>query len=162
EGILDLNWKVENEKDVVYYEVERSRNGKDFEKQSLLENSGNETHSWSDNKPLEQAWYRIKASLVSGKSIYSQTLQHKKSPSAIKVSVFPNPVKSQEVSLRISGAEAGTYTVILSDISGKRLAERILELGGGEWADTWNPGVLRSGIYQVLIYNPEGGLIAQQ
>lgn len=161
DGKLNLNWKVADETDVLHYEIEKSSNGSDFEKQSFMKAQNKDDYFWTDEKPLQQAWYRIKAVLVSGKPVFSRALFREKPSAKMVIEAFPNPIGNQEISLRIFGAEEGFYKAVLSDISGKHLAEKTFYLAGTELNASWHLGAMRSGIYRIFIYNKEGHLISQ-
>ncbi len=96
-----LNWKTGAEEKILAYEIERSADGKRWEKLGVVK--ADDTHvqennyQFSDNNPFDgKNYYRLSSTESDGKIQYSSVLMiyfHRDKSSSI--SIFPNPVADQ-------------------------------------------------------------------
>jgi hypothetical protein len=124
EGTINhLNWQVENQEDVLNYELQFSTNGKDFEKISKLTvtNSGN--YFFDDNiqnNINKTFFYRIKINEKNGGYRYSNILKINASfNKELSVSIN-NPVKDN-LKVTVESFVNQNVIFVLSDISGRQL-----------------------------------------
>ncbi len=146
ENVLD--WQTASEKELDYFVVERSVNGRMFESIGTVKAAGNsntiQTYQFVDKQPARQTYYRLK------EVDWYQNVSHSK---VIKVTndefqdlqlmVVPNVVE-QNFNL-FSQTNFANIHLYLLDAQGRLLEERTLntELNGMEWDMTNYP----SGIY---------------
>ncbi|MBC7534742.1 MAG: T9SS type A sorting domain-containing protein, partial [Ferruginibacter sp.] len=100
-----LNWSTENEINTSHFEIERSADGRVFNKIGNIRSNnlpGNNNYHFTDQLPLQPTnYYRIKQVDIDGDYSYSETkeINFERSP---VISVSPNPSKNI---LSINGAE---------------------------------------------------------
>ena len=92
-------YKTENENNINSYSLERSFDGINFEpvasQTPTANNFGNPYYNFLDSRAnTSYNWYRVKANLISGESIYSMIAKADaaKTPKPSRISVFPNPI----------------------------------------------------------------------
>jgi hypothetical protein len=94
-GGVQVKWTAENELDVKEYAIEKSTDGRQFDKIVILNatGNGNKDYSWLDATPFSgNNYYRIKAIDNDGRFMYSVVLLVKISGDK-KITVYPNPAK---------------------------------------------------------------------
>jgi len=119
----DLQWKVALERNISYYELQRSIDGQNFEAISQIAAKGNNYYSYKDN--LEDAvssvyYYRLKSVDVDGGFKYSTIIKIITNVSRILAVVNPNPFKNTLV-IHVESVVQGKASFILTDLSGRRL-----------------------------------------
>jgi hypothetical protein len=122
---VDLDWTTAAERNVQHFVVERSRDGKTFEKigNSIAPNNtiAKRFYHITDEKPLlGVSFYRVRELSMSGESSFSPIRAIDLSGEKIVFSVHPNP-KDKETPLSIQTNWAETYTFFLYDATGKRI-----------------------------------------
>jgi Secretion system C-terminal sorting domain len=149
-----LTWKTANEKDVDYYEVQRSLNGVDFtplSKSNKIEarNSDLETYETTDETPtLGVNYYRLKMVDMDGSfklsNIRSVDFGNPKKGSKIKI--YPNPTDDNLQVLFDSNAaqESKNYTIF--NLLGQVLMQ-------GELTNNVNISSLPAGAYFIKVEN---------
>lgn len=113
-----LNWTTETEQNVDRFEVERSKDGVDFEYVTTVEANGNTTslsmYGAHDNNPLAgYSYYRLKAVDINGEFDYSDLRRVEFRPASAEV--YPNPARGQ---VTISGLADDIEHVRLLDSRG--------------------------------------------
>jgi Secretion system C-terminal sorting domain len=129
-----LKWQTASERDFEGFNIERSAEGKTFEKVGFVKSAGTAkgAYSFTDEVPLSGVnYYRLKMMNTDGSFTYSPTrsvvLAEGKTTN---VSVVPNPAKEQ-VYVKLNVQEAKTITLVLVDITGKTLMTERKTLGSG-------------------------------
>jgi hypothetical protein len=70
-----LNWEIKSEDNTEYFEVERSTDGVNYVSVGQVEDKGAASYDFIDTKPVNEAYYRIKAVDVDSKYNYSVVLK---------------------------------------------------------------------------------------
>lgn len=108
-----LNWNATNESNLNDFSIERSKDGKEFEKVGsvVAQNKDETSYSFYDNKPFEGLnYYRLKMNDIDSKYSYSEVVtvvNHK----SIKTEVFPNPAINKITVAHVK-AESGAFISI--------------------------------------------------
>ncbi|MBR9921090.1 MAG: T9SS type A sorting domain-containing protein [Bacteroidetes bacterium] len=119
-----LEWATATETNNDYFEIERSRNGQQFEKIGEVEGAGNSIqrldYFFSDNKPHEGInYYRIRQVDFDGTFSFSHLASVRFDQSSNQISISPNPTSGD---LYISGLPSDEITEIsIFNINGQRL-----------------------------------------
>lgn len=127
-----LNWKVNNQKDIASYEIEKSADGKKFTGLAQTNREGGEgkrTYISSDESFLkdEIAYYRIKAIGVNGHDAFSNTVMlSRRNEHQANLVVYPNPVTGQTFYISLSKVADGEYQMTLSNVHGQKVMTRTL------------------------------------
>lgn len=135
-----LNWLTESEQNNDYFEIEKSKDGRDFEtigKESGAGNSSTFQHyKFVDPIPSSGNYYRLKQVDFDGAYSYSPVI-HLTSDCITNddnigiITLFPNPVLNGEVSIRFKANESETNEVVLYNLVGHRLKSHTLTLKKG-------------------------------
>jgi uncharacterized repeat protein (TIGR03803 family) len=119
-----LVWKVANEENVAYYEIQRSGNGQQFTAISETKAIGNNSYVYDDNilfEPASVYYYRLRIVDKDAHFKYSEIIQLRKDLSKNFATVNPNPFKNRLV-VTIQSLYADNATLVLTDVSGRQIA----------------------------------------
>lgn len=149
-----LQWSMTNEKHVVRYELERSRDGKVFtviDVQDVTRQTGIAvTRQYTDKHPFPgKDFYRLKITGANDTYSYSNIVLLFFDEAGTSVAVFPNPATAQ-INIRYRANTEGI--VRLSDMKGTVLKTIVLPAGEHNLPLSLN-GV-PAGIYLLDIFNP--------
>ncbi len=127
-GVINLWWKTSREENLNRFEVERSRDGMNYEPIGIVFPSENATHvdyAFSDkNAHYGSLYYRLKMVDNDGSYKYSNILTFSVTETSMaKVAVAPNPVVDR-VCIHFTGLSENTYRIELRNIAGQKVAER--------------------------------------
>jgi hypothetical protein len=153
---VQIDWSNLTERDLIGYIVERSANGQTFtaiNQQSPRSNANDkESYSAYDATPLAGVnYYRVKVLEVSGKIIYSKVLKVDLSGKQAGISVYPNPVIGNQVSVSIN-VKQGQYTVKVLNGAGQQVySQRLIHQGGSITQTVELPSSVKPGIYNVMV-----------
>lgn len=127
-----LSWQVENEINVVRYELQRSIDGVHFETIGNVGANGARSYNYSDNDISRHPvyFYRLKTFDVDGTYSYSAIVRLSGPVKAMSVVATPNPFR-QELKLNISSPQTGNVRLILTDMYGKTVLQQQLSLQAG-------------------------------
>ena len=154
-----LNWQVANENSLTAsYNVERSLNGVDFKKVSLVtpQNNGRSSNSYTSVDDLSTVnaasivYYRIKQTDKDGNFVYSEIKSVRLDSKAIAASIYPNPVRGK-ANLSIDLTESTPVTITLNDATGKQV--QIVQMKGlkGQNTKEINMSSLPTGNYVLRV-----------
>ncbi|MEN9568990.1 MAG: hypothetical protein RL172_221, partial [Bacteroidota bacterium] len=161
-GGIFVEWSVENEIDMAWYEIEESADGRNFTKAFTMAatagNSGGKgTYDWLDTKLLNgDNFYRIRSISKDGKAAYSRIVNVGIAAAKPGFKVFPNPVADGMIGLQMKNMPAGVYTIRILNIDGKQLSKDLIKHTGGSSTQTiTSASKLISGTYQLEITGPD-------
>lgn len=142
-----LDWLTAREEHVAYYQLERSMDGRSFDKIATLSARGNNStedqeYSYTDKSITATAYYRLNMVDRDGKAGYSNIVLIRKDFISNKVQVYPNPAGS---ALYFEGLRGkGTYSI--TDAMGREVFSSSFE-GNAGIAVPVNVSGLAKGIY---------------
>ena len=125
-GKVTLNWEVDHESRIDFYEIQRSGDGNNFEKigtVSAINTSTRYSYAFSDLFLTQSLYYyRIKIIEKSGAVEYSNTILLKSNQTSIgiRVKVLPNPV-TDNFTVSFENKLSGAVSVQITDLSGKEI-----------------------------------------
>jgi endonuclease I len=116
-----LNWRVEDEKELSHYEVQRSLDGKSFEKIGMIK--ANNAHDYRfenqiSNPLSNRYYYRLKMIDLDGSYDYSKVIAIEVTLKKYVFTLYPNPA-SKEIKLQFSENVNATIQVSVTDMLGK-------------------------------------------
>jgi endonuclease I len=120
-NISYLDWRVEEEKELSHYEVQRSIDGKTFTKIGLIKSANAHDYRFEDpmNTPLSNRYYyRLKMIDLDGSYDYSKVVSIEITTKKYFFTLFPNPA-SKEVKLKFGENINSTVKVNVTDMLGK-------------------------------------------
>ncbi len=165
-GIL-LDWSIQTELNIGKYEVERSTDGVHFTYAATVSAKGNRTsltaYSWLDANPAAGVnYYRVKVLGKNGDVQFTNIVRLQPNTGIQRITVYPNPVKGNSLTLEFNGLKKGIYTLSLYNNYGQRLFSSQINYEGGASAQTIAlDTVLTAGIYQLRILNSEQQIITK-
>ena len=116
-----LDWVILNENGVNYFELERSKDGKEFSYLATIKTEkGMSGYRYFDSEPLVN-WnhYRLKLLYLDGEESYSKVASALvKSVVGPLIKTFPNPV-DERVTVELIGSMGSNPQLLISDVSGR-------------------------------------------
>ena len=159
-GIL-VEWAVENEKEIMKYDVEKSKDGLVFDKVITTNapgpNRNTTTYNLIDANPLSGSnFYRIRSIGVGGKFDYSNVVLVKMGKMESDIRIYPNPVTNNFIRAEFKNRTAGIYNLRLLNAQGQLISNKIINHAPGTSMEYIQPEYkLPAGIYQMEITTPE-------
>lgn len=157
---IDLNWSTGEEINNKGFDIERSTNGKTFEKIGFVKGVGNSnlinSYNLTDGNAFEKTnvstlFYRLKQLDFNGQFTYSNTVIVKKDiGNNEQVFVYPNPFKDQ-LNIDVTTLSKGEIRLQIIDISGKIIETKMLEVLPGNNSILFDAHHLTNGIYMINI-----------
>jgi hypothetical protein len=157
DGGVQIDFSNMTEKDVVNYTIEHSINGSDFSGISVLLPKSNQNdkadYSAFDANPAQGVnYYRVKAVETTGKITYSKILSVTLGTANKGITVYPNPVKGNQVTIRMSNIKRGQYTLRVINTAGQDVLRQTLNNQGSILTQTISlPATIKAGVYNMLI-----------
>ena len=158
---VELTWVTASETDNAGFIVERSIDGKVFEKVSYVEGKGNSTqtstYSLSDanafaNANAKTLYYRLVQTDFSGEETISQVVSvNANTDEETITALYPNPFNN-ELTFTIDSKVISTAKILVMDITGKRVVELTQTLTTGmNTIETAQLSQLTKGVYMVQL-----------
>lgn len=135
---VQLNWTTLSETDNDFFEIERSRDGSEFEKIGIREGKGNvqTQHHYDliDERPfIGKNYYRLKQIDIDGSFSYSHIIVVTVKPNRVDpVNIYPNPVIDNVFFTQISSEIKTPFTIELFDLNGKLVLQKSSEVDANE------------------------------
>jgi hypothetical protein len=156
---VKLNWRVLNNQEISYFQIERSTDGLHFKSagnpQPGISQIGTVDYSSVDDIGFissRYVFYRLKMVSAEGKGSYSNVIKIKVSSEIQSgISLTPNPVKDK-LSVTLSSAEDNTIQLLMYDFTGKLIRSMTTEVKSGKSIIDLNDlEKLERGIYAVKV-----------
>ncbi len=158
---VQLVWSTGNEINNAGFEIQRSIDGNKFEKINFVKGNGTtnviknyECIDHLDHKLQTQnsIFYRLKQIDFDGKFEYSKIISVTKNQTNLNtITVHPNPFVNN-VSISFTSENAGKGTVELTDITGRKISTKEIEVTKGENSFEWNNvSSFQNGIYFISV-----------
>lgn len=157
---IAVEWNVENELNIMQYEVERSADGKTFTQTNITIATGNHNsavnYNWIDTKALNGAnYYRIKSVDRNGTVKYSQIVKVTIGKAESDISVFPNPVTDNVMNIQFSNEPKGDYIVNLVSSNGQLIYTKGIAVNSNNTSETIKlRSTIAKGTYELKIDGP--------
>lgn len=131
---VQLNWHVDNGRDFEKFEIERSFDGRVYNRiQTLLfNNSINDYYLLDDISALQSKliFYRLKMIDVDGKFTYSNLIVFRINPIENGFTIYPNPART-EIFVSMTSDKRQTLQVKVLDVAGRIVSEEKREVQKG-------------------------------
>ena len=133
---IQVAWQVENEINILKYEVEKSTTGSDFIKMFTVSVSGNNNaqnnYQWTDENPAPgNNFFRIKIYDRNGEISYTTIEKVSIEEVVTGIRIYPNPVAGRAINFQFSSQPAGIYQVEILNANGQLVHSSSLEYAGG-------------------------------
>jgi len=163
ESAVQVNWTVNVQQGIKTYDVERSSDGKVFEKIASLTADAKADYSFTDQAPINgNNYYRIKAIARSSNGVYSNIARVNLNQINASLSSYPNPAKGSNLQISISNLNEGNYIICLYNAAGQKAGSTQIRYEGGSSQINMNIEHLVPGIYIMQLMNEQGDAIAEQ
>ncbi|MEI7470626.1 MAG: T9SS type A sorting domain-containing protein [Chitinophagaceae bacterium] len=165
---IQVEWKVENQVNMLRYEIEKSTDGRTFSKAGTQAatgaNGSNATYNWQDLHPASgDHFYRIRSISLNGDASYSIIVKVKIGSGKPYISIYPNPVIEHKMNIQLFNMEKGLYTVQLVNYSGQIVMKQNIEISNSNTSQTLNIGKqVANGNYQLVVLHPDGNKTVQK
>jgi hypothetical protein len=154
-----VEWTVQNELNIVSYEIEKSLDGINFTSiGNMLARGGNATYNSLDTDPATgYNYYRIKSIDNRGRTSYSQIVKVHFGKGGTSISIYPNPVTENIINVVFANMEQGTYQTSLYNSTGQlMLTEQIVHAGGNGSQSIRLNKTYAKGAYQLEVTGQDG------
>jgi len=165
---IEVAWKVENEINMVKYEIEKSTDGVEFSyattKNVTGSNNSTNAYSWLDiHTKTGNNFYRIKSYDAGGAIKYSAIVKVMIGASNSSFSIYPNPVTDNVINLVINNQPASKYQLTLTNASGQVVLVKSIQTNSNNSTQSLNTGAkLPAGSYQLAIADNNNLVNTQQ
>ncbi len=150
-----ISWKMDDEEGGTYYAVEKSTDGSRFniigrvEKIQAIQKG---QYTFEDNNlDARTIYYRIKAVSTSGHSIFSKVVTVQNSCLNNRLAIWPNPVRSDKLNIRLQSQYKGLLQVTVFDMTGRLVLNKNLTKNNGIIEVEENVSGLPAGVYSLRV-----------
>ncbi len=131
---VELNWSTSKEVNTQQFDIERSANGRDFNKLASVNAAGGYTtinqYAYKDINVLNGvAYYRLKMIDADGKFTYSEVKQVNMGSQKSQATVYPNPTSNYVVIE--NNFTSGNYNYSVVNTEGKTIQSKTIQLAAG-------------------------------
>ncbi len=154
---IAVEWKVENEINMLKYDVEKSTDGIVFAPVNTTNimggNNAFNSYSWLDFNAVQgNNFYRIKLYDLSGEVKYSSVVKVVIAESTSGFAIYPNPINGNVINLIMSNQPVGKYQVKLTNTIGQVIFVKTIQNNGGNSNQSLKTATkLIPGVYQLEI-----------
>lgn len=150
---VKIDWTILTEVNVNHYVVDRSINGRDFEEIGQVAATRKSGYTFTDLSPATGAnYYRIRNVDLDGSSSLSNVVKVVFGRKVTSLTLFPNPVTGDQVSVLTPDLAKGMYSIRILDQKGGQLSQTTLNHDGGSLSNTVRvPEALKGGLYTLEI-----------
>src|SRR5690606_22857078 len=157
---IAVTWNVENEINILGYDVEKSTNGMIFNKIGHLSAKSLKSYNWLDkNVEAGNHYFRVKVINVDGRTELTPIVKVQIQSEPAKIAVYPNPIINGVVNVHLINQPSGNYKIRLLNPVGQVIMNKIVThgLGNSIHAIDWDYKLAR-GLYQIEVTKPDGGV----
>jgi hypothetical protein len=155
---VSVNWTTASEHNSDFFIVEKSRDGSTWNELKKIAAAGNSTqlinYSVTDASDINgTVYYRLSQYDIDGASkVYDIVSTNCSAENELAMVAYPNPLNGQ-FTVKIENAIGGSYTLGITDLQGKTIEQRMIQLETGTTIVKLNPIVLKPGVYLLQIVN---------
>jgi hypothetical protein len=149
-----LTWQTATETNTSHFDIERSPDGKTFEKIGEVKAKGsNSAYQYVDKiGAFSTIYYRLKINDLDGKSDYSKVVNLTAKVKGFSAKVYPNPLKNQ-ATIEITTEQKTDVSIELYDMIGRQVKRLKAENTEGVVSMPFDMKDLSSGTYFLKISN---------
>jgi Concanavalin A-like lectin/glucanases superfamily/Secretion system C-terminal sorting domain/Calcineurin-like phosphoesterase len=126
---VKINWSTTNETNNSFFEIQRSRDGKDFTSIGTVPGTNNagivQQYEFYDYQPLMgSSFYRLKQVDINSSSVYSEIERVTISNFKKSVDLYPNPAAGKSFTIALNGNTPDIFYIKIFDNNGQLLLQR--------------------------------------
>ncbi|MEO8763708.1 MAG: hypothetical protein ABI416_05445 [Ginsengibacter sp.] len=162
---IKIEWKVENELNIIEYVIEKSKNGMQFTNLSAtrptLNSEPSPVYIITDIHAFEgYNYYRIKSVDQKEKTKYTHIVKVWMGKGRHGITIYPNPVVNGVIGIQLNNMQAGKYAVILLNNSGEKMFDKIIDHAEGSSTEFMAMDKsMPHGTYQLQIIKPGNEIV---
>ncbi len=156
---IAVEWTVQNEFNIVGYDVEKSLDGIHFTyMNNTTATGGNAGYNWLDEHAVTgDNFYRIKSKDNAGRVQYSRIVKVSIGKGKPSISIYPNPVTDDVVNLAFSNMPGGLYNVKICNVAGQVvIVKQVTHASGSSSESVKFNNKLSKGTYQLEVIKKDG------
>ena len=158
-AFISLDWITSSEINNDFFTIEKSKDGQLFEVVGIVDGAGNsntiKNYNSLDESPYQgTSYYRLKQTDFDGQNNYSKIVAVNIARAFEDISIFPNPILGTG-HLSFTGAANSTTTVLVYDISGRKVWSKDYATNKGANQFTLETEQLTQGMYFLTLSNGE-------
>jgi hypothetical protein len=156
---IDVHWRVATEQNTQHYQVERSPDGRIFDKLATVAATANNgldaLYKITDIAPQTGInYYRIKAVLINNAALYSEVIKVTVRKENEGLVVYPNPTTGKLLNIQLSNLPKSKYSILLISNPGQVICEwSFLHDGSTATKALHIPYSLAKGVYTLVLRN---------
>jgi hypothetical protein len=159
-----LNWTTSFEQGIENFEIEQSADGINFTKIATVSAKNNQTgnsYSLMANQLTGYSYYRLRINEKTRNSGFSKTLLVKTNCNHDRnyLSIFPNPVQSDRINIRLLTNYKGKANLILVAATGRQMIRKEFFISNTITSLSLETRQLPSGIYYVQVVDDSGKIL---
>lgn len=157
---VDVQWKVDNERDMADYTVEMSENGGAYRPvRTVVAYNNSDGLNYSISQPVTgkaELTFRIRGNATNGEVMYSRPASILVDIQVAGISIYPNPVVNKQARILFHQLPAGKYSVFLVSSNGTKISlGSVQNPVGGTIAPVALPASIQPGIYRIQVLSPD-------
>jgi len=156
-----LDWRAGSEENFIHYEIEKSTDGRNFDKLGQvegLENTSNYVYNFEDSKANKTNYYRLKMIDLDGSFEYSEVvIINGDCDEEQTMQLYPNPIQSNEILTIELQTQREEAQLMITDMSGNIVRRMTLSTERGWNKLRFNTSDLSVGTYFILNRSEEDG-----
>lgn len=164
-----LQWETSSEQNTSHFIIERSTDGRLFEKAGTVSATGNTgaaaRYSFTDNDAANQSsstvYYRLRTLDVDGTLSYSKVVSLTYDRTYSVFSVYPNPIR-HSMKVRVSLPEAMMVNIQVLDMQGRIIHSQASSLGSGASEVEIDSRNWPAQVYSVKLIGPDRQVLGVQ
>jgi 1,4-alpha-glucan branching enzyme len=131
-AVNQIMWEVANEQNLSHYELERSTDGLHFYSLTNVTATGSRNYNFTDNDISKSSvyFYRLKKVDTDGRFSFSAVIRLNGNIKNISIAATPNPF-IDGLKVNIATPVKVAVTLVLTDLSGRMLQQRVVQLLAG-------------------------------
>jgi hypothetical protein len=142
-SVNKLNWKVAYEKDLNYYEVQKSTNAIDYITIGNVDVNNTQNYEFTDLKAFDNTnYYRLKSVDFDSKIQLSSVVILSNNNASKMITIYPNPANDQ-LSIQFNSTKIKSFDIV--EAAGRKISFIVND------KNIYNIGQLASGIYEIII-----------
>jgi hypothetical protein len=153
---VSVRWNIENELNILSYDVEYSEDGRNFTGIATKPATGAGAYSLDHTgASAGNIYYRIKATENSGRIIYSSIVKVNGMNDDASIAVYPNPVEGKQIHLSFLKQQKGDYNVQLINAAGQNVFNTIISVNAENQRSAVQLKHIAAGNYKLIISKEE-------
>jgi hypothetical protein len=151
-----IRWNIENELNILSYDVEYSEDGRSFVRIGAKPATGTGAYSLDHTgASAGNIYYRIKAIENSGRIVYSSIVKINGINDNASIAVYPNPVEGKQIHLSFLKQQKGDYNLQLINAAGQNIFNTIISVQAENQRSVVQLKHIATGNYKIVIFKEE-------